>query len=557
MNGRINWCALTVIAILLGLTKSAFAESIPDAGGVRKQMEQELAAPVPRDTIPDLPKPPVKKKPKKKTSEKVTVQHFRLVGNTAVPESEIQGAIQSYLNRPLTFEELQAVPTLIMEIYQKAGWMARAYLPKQEIINGEVKIEIVEAIFGETYIEVAPSWIHFPRIKKTVVQDQKTGSLLNLNTIDQGLLLANDLPGINVRGMFQEGAKAGETDLVLQVVADPPLKGAITMDNMGLGLTGKSRTGLNFKLNSVIETGDELKVHAIHSRGSDWGYLEASVPVAHRGLRVGLNGSWMHYRLLAPEFVALQAKGKSESMGADIIFPLQRSPKSNINFKFSGSQAYFHNQASGSVTTHYAIKRYILGLQAETQDSVGYQGVNQASITLTRGLVDLTGSPNQAADAETARTAGWFTKMCYEVSREQYFSEKWSVFLTGYVQQATKNLDSAEKLYLGGNSGMRAYAINVVSGAAGENLNAELRWRAHRNLLVQVFYDWAHLQVNRYHYTDAASPNHYHLQGAGLSIGWNHPSGIGMKAIFAHRVGDGTNTLSSRDRVWVNVGAQF
>ena len=48
---------------------------------------------------------------------------------------------------------MQAAAAAVAETYRAAGWVVRAYLPQQDIQDGIVTLQIVEAVFGSVKLE--------------------------------------------------------------------------------------------------------------------------------------------------------------------------------------------------------------------------------------------------------------------------------------------------------------------------------------------------------------------------------------------------------------------
>ncbi|NCW64090.1 MAG: ShlB/FhaC/HecB family hemolysin secretion/activation protein, partial [Betaproteobacteria bacterium] len=80
--------------------------------------------------------------------------------------------------------------------------------------------------------------------------------------------------------------------------------------------------------------------------------------------------------------------------------------------------------------------------------------INRFDVSIVAGDVDLGGSPNKSSDASGANTQGNFTKLTMNYSREQYIDADWSVYGRVNAQWSDQNLDSSEKIYLGGPNGV-------------------------------------------------------------------------------------------------------
>jgi hemolysin activation/secretion protein len=208
-----------------------------------------------------------------------------------------------------------------------------------------------------------------------------------------------------------------------------------------------------------------------------------------------------------------------------------------------------------------------VGLYGNRFDRFHGGGATNAGVSLVSGRVDLTGSPNEAADAATTRTAGGFVKALYSISRLQVLTPRLSLFASLNGQVANENLDSSDKFYLGGSQGVRAYPEDEAGGAEGTLASLELRAQLPRNLSLTGFYDWGRVRVNADNdFAGAAELNRLELEGVGVSIGWVARSGLELKATLAQRIGDNPNPTSTgqdqdgsltKNRIWLQVSMPF
>ena len=555
-----------VAATLVALAPHAQAQTPPDAGALRQQIEREQSTRLPRKTAPEVPAAPVPMRPVIGIS--VTVREFRFAGNTLISAKQLAPVVAAYLNRPLDFAQLQAAASAVASAYHEAGWIVRAYLPAQDIDDGIITIQIVEAVFGKLRLDYklslegkAQARVGMDQVERMFGAQQKSGVVLNTDVIDRALLLADDLPGITVVGSLAEGTNEGETDLVLKLGAEPLLVGDAGLDNTGSRSTGANRVTANLSFNSPLGFGDLVSSSVIHTQGSDYLRLGATFPLGSNGWRIGANASGMSYKLIAPEFLALNGKGTSATYGLEASYPIIRARLKNLYFNAAADSKTFDNESAGATTTRYTVDSTTFGLTGNLFDNLAGGGANSASLSFTQGRLDLDGSANQAADAATTRSAGSFSKLRYAATRQQVITDSVSLFgsLTGQV--ASKNLDSSEKFYLGGSSGVRAYPASEGGGAEGALLTLELRWRLPEGFNLTAFQDSGSVTVNRNNdYTGAASPKVIALRGSGLSLAGQSSSGLNLKLTWARRQGRNPNSTASGndqdgshviDRLWL------
>lgn len=533
-----GWLVLAACAV-------AQAQTVPDAGSLLMQMERGRVGVLPKPVAPEVAAPP---QPMQALpgARQITVKSFVFAGNTLLASEQLASAVAPFLDRPLDFSELKKAAVAVAEAYRREGWVVRSYLPSQDITEGIVTIQIVEAVFGGVHFEGRePRRIARETVRRIITQQQPKGAALNADAIDRALLLAQDLPGVLVVGSLGEGKASGETALSVKVTDKLIVLGDASIDNTGSRSTGVERANGNVTIASLRGWGEQLTANLTNTQGSNYARLGLTFPLGYDGWRIGLNASAMRYKLVAPEFLALMGHGSSSTQGLEASYPLVRSRMQNVYLAFNVDRKRFDNESGGLTTTHYQIDTFSAALNTNRIDKVGGGGSNNASVTLVCGRVDLDDSPNAQADAQTTRTAGNYTKLRYAVSRQQVISDtvSFSASLSGQV--ASKNLDSSEKFYLGGPSGVRAYPASEAGGSEGQLLNLELRTRLPANFNLSGFYDWGQVQVNRdNNYTGAAARNELLLSGLGLALAWQGNSGANAKLTWARRIGSNPNPTS-------------
>jgi hemolysin activation/secretion protein len=443
----------------------------------------------------------------------------------------------------------------------------RAYIPKQEIDGATVNIQIVEAKYGATRIEGETTRTSEGRLKRMVERQQKTAAPLNADAVDRSLLLINDLPGVSATGRLAVGVSQAETDLVLDVIDGPLVNGGLTLDNAGSRFTGEARIVANASLNSRLGIGDRADALLLHSEGNDYVSLAYSLPVGVAGWRVGANASHLDYDIITREFRALDAHGASNTIGLESSYPILRSRLTNLYFTLSADDNRFENMSGGVTTTDYEVRSATAGVYGNRYDKFMGGGASTASVLLTQGDVNLSGSPNQLADSLTTRTDGSFRKVNMTLSRLQVINGSLSLFGSVTGQAASKNLDSSEKIYLGGSQGVRAYPEDEAGGSEGMVANLEARTPITQSITLTSFVDWGRVRVNKDNEIAGAVPeNSLTLKGAGVSVGWAASFGLNVKGTYARRIGDNPNPTSNGDdqdgtlkknRVWLQASMSF
>ena len=545
-----------IFAALQALVLSAaWAQVVPTDGGVLRQqldpphvpalpaVQPRLAAPAAPASVPAA-------------GPRFTIRAFAFSGEHRLPESALAAAVAPWVGREVGMADLQAAVQAVSEAYRQAGWLARADLPPQDVTAGVVHVRVTEARFAGAVVEGAPTKrLQAGQAVAIVAAAQPEGEAVNLDALDRALLLVNDLPGASATLTLRAGRRDGDTEAVLALADTSRWTGSAGIDNEGARATGAVRETLLLAADSPTGHGELATLQASHSQGSDYLRVAWDMPAGAAGWRVGVNASALHYRVVAPELRAIGAQGPSESAGLQATAPLVRSRSENLYLQLAADHRHFRNEADGQVASNYDIDALTASIDGNRLDDWLGGGVCTASAQLVVGDVELLGSPNQAADAATAHVAGAYARVHAAAGRRQRLPGGFALVVNAQGQWAGRNLDGAEKFYLGGANGVRAYPANEAGGSRGELLSVELQ-RAFGGALpttVAAFADAGHVTVDaRHRYPGAPALNAYTLKGGGLWVASSLPgrlSNAQVRVTWAHRFGGNpAATAAGRDQ---------
>ncbi len=569
---RLKTAAAVAMGPLAALPLLALAA--PDAGSVLQQLEARPggALVAPQLKTPQAPTPPAADA----GGSVVRVNDFRLEGQTLLPADTLQAALAGFKGRDLSLTQLQEAAWVLVQTFRSAGWLVHAVVPPQEIEGGIVTLRIIEARLGQVRIEFPPGRLPRERIEAMVRAHLPAGQPVHLQQVDRLLLLLDDLPGISANAAFSQGTVAGSTDVRLTLGQDEVVQVSFTTDNFGSVSTGRDRLSASLVLNNPLGLGDALQLQGVRSQGAAYGRLAWTLPVGLQGWRTGLHATRMHYQLVG-SLAPLQAQGSAHSWGLNLTAPLVRQPEHNLSAQFTTEHKQFNNlSASAPDTTPVTVSHYRLdvlraSLTGNWLDQLFTSGQNTLSLQGSAGEVDLGRSPHAPADASAANTAGSFGKANLNYQREQSLGVRTSAYLQAGVQWANRNLDSSERIYLGGAGGVRAYPSNEAGGSSGAIATLGLRQRLGAAWRLNAFVDWGRVHVYRNNAAangSALSPlNVQNLQGAGLGLVWRGPQGHEISATWSRRLGSnpaahpntGTDSDGTRrlDRVWLSAALNF
>jgi hemolysin activation/secretion protein len=131
------------------------------------------------------------------------------------------------------------------------------------------------------------------------------------------------------------------------------------------------------------------------------------------------------------------------------------------------------------------------------------------------------------------------------INNTQFFNETFSSVIKFNGQLSNSNLDSSQKFYLGGATGVRAYPASEGGGSEGFLMNLELHKQLPANFSFLGFYDYGFAKQ----YVDdgnvfATGRNSFNMKGYGASVKWNGELGKirpTLSLIWSRRIGENPN----------------
>ena len=537
---------------------TAQAQTVPDAGRILQETRPAERAPavtLPPIQAPRQSGPIAPSMPPAGTDMRVTVSRFNFVGNHALSEAELDTVVAPWTGRSLTFGDLIEAVEAVEALYKSKGYfLAQGSLPPQKIRDGAVDILMSEGLLASTRLEgeslVAPD-VLYAYLDKLPKQQA-----LQLPQLERQILLINELAGGQASLDLQAGEASGTTDIVLTLKPDEMLSGRVELNNHGAPSTGEKRLGLTVNGASPFHLGERISFNAITSEQSllNSYNLRGELPLGSDGWKVQASASRAEYSL-GGDFKDLKASGTADSLRLGVSYPLLRSRTSNLKlsldtddstlvdrFKAAGNELQKHSQ--GLITT----------LSWDMTDELLGGGQSRADLAFKSGRLHL-GEDARAADA--LGTRGRFSKTNLTLSRTQTLSPDWSLQANLLHQRAGNNLDSSEKMSLGGPATLPGYANGEGSGDSGTHLKLSLRLQATPEISFTGFLDEARLTL-AHNPLPAAGRNHKRLSDIGITTDWQLDPNVQASLIVAWAGREKPNPADNdKPRLWLTLGYQW
>lgn len=548
---------LALLAAFPPLVAAQAGPAIPGAGNILQQV-QPVTPPARSSTGTDLTinrEADIKLPP----GAPFMVNTIQITGNKKISTETLHALVADGEGKNLTLVQLGALAARITEYYRSQGYpLARAIIPAQTIRAGIVEIQIIVARYGKISLNNR-SRVSDPLLQATLSQLQ-IGEDIQQQGLDKTLLLLSDIPGVLVNAKLKPGDAVGTSDLEVNTLSGPAVSGNIGLDNYGNRFTGKPRISgsvniidpLNLKFSNV------LSLSALSSGGDlNYGRLAYESVVNGQGSRLGGSYSMLRYRLgnsLAP----LNGNGTAQVASLFAKHPFVRGRDANLYGQIQYDKLQLRDRIDIlSTKTDRHLDNWTLSLTGDAQDALLSGGVNTWNLGWTAGRVGFANTTAQLLDADTAATQGGFSKLNANFARYQSLGPKDGLYLAFDGQLASTNLDSSQKMSVGGPNSVRAYDAGAVSGDNGYFVSAEYRHSLGQGWQAVAFVDSASVTINKNTWT--ASENTASLNGVGLGLNWTGPDQWNARAYVAKPIGSMPVTAGTEKsaRVWLETRKGF
>ncbi|MDB5454094.1 MAG: Polypeptide-transport-associated domain protein ShlB-type [Caulobacteraceae bacterium] len=548
--------SLLTAAVLAAVAQDAMAQPAVGAGA---QIQQIPPAPAQPNRIPDIRvedgRPAQESGP---SGPRIVVRSLHLTGETWFTEAELIAAADFRPGSELDLAGLRALAGRISDFYNRNGYLvAHAYLPAQDVSNGEVTIAIIEGRYGK--VTVHNSAKLSGDLARAALRGLNAGDVVAAAPLNRRLLLLSDLPGVDVRSTLSPGEGVGTSDLLVDIEPGRPISGSLEADNAGSRYTGYYRGGATVNFNEPTGHGDVASLRVLSS-GRGLNYARGAYQLHVDRATVGVSYAHLDYRL-GREFKALKASGSEDIASVFGSYPLVRSRDNNLYALVDLDLRRFKDKVGATAsTTEKSARVATVGLAGDSHDRLWGGGWNAYSANWSFGELNIKTPLVRAIDAATARTDGSYNKLSLQASRLQAVAGPLSFYALARGQIASKNLDSSEKMELGGAYGVRAYPEGEAYGDQGYLLTVEARLALNAlsgplggQAQAIVFADQGSVLTNKSPW--AAGSNRRTLSAAGVGLTWADGRGLMVKASYAFKLGDqpATSAPDRSGRAWVQL----
>ncbi|ECC3555055.1 ShlB/FhaC/HecB family hemolysin secretion/activation protein [Salmonella enterica subsp. salamae] len=477
----------------------------------------------------------------------------------------IKRKIKSFLNKEISFQQLQKLTLDITELYRENGaLLTRVIIPQQDFYDGKVILTVIPGALDEIVINNR-SRINNDLIKSQIPKGLKFSDVIKKDDVDRYALLLNEIPGTSTQLHLFPGNNPGTTSIKLDIDETNRYSGMIMLDNYGNRTISRERFIAESGVYSLAGLGDWLGLGLVASKGKGW---VSSLSIDYSWLsgfdasRLGIGYNRLDYKYY---FLDNTFYGYSDTVNFQISQPVIRN---------SSSFATAYTAISYSrMVDKYPWLFSVYGPSAEKtvskwttgfflRGNFGRVGILGANLELVNGEVDYL---NKAAEfwngADLRRTGGYFYQLNSQIEHILEMNARYIVRNSVTGMYSNKNIDSSQKFSAGGPLAVRGFDADEVMLDTGMTWKGEITRYvsvpAIENIAISGFYEYGYGKVNRKNKT-ASGESLTHNNTVGISsvgVGINIPSkSLGDYSLsWSHQMKKNIQLeTSDKNRIWLS-----
>lgn len=514
----------TMIAALIQLSLAGLVRAEASVGDVQRNIEQNRFDQLPGGSMEKPAAAPAQGEMTRTTIAKLV--RVQVEGELA--RKQIQDYFGTQLGKPVTVAQLDQFNSWVWEIMRRSGYLA--YVSTSQQVEGDGSVLVIKVLQPtvRTLRVAAENESVSRRYEKLLISRFSDvvlpGKPLDLQYLENRIASANfDLP-IDIHASIQQ-SDPGRVDLVLHVKEVPPALGKFAGGFMQGNNYGLRQYGRAQMLGALAIGGftpfSELTLTGLASDGIGFTRAEYEFPTEMLAGKIRLWGSYTESRSVLDQ--TTDTRGRTSEYGASLTNVIATTR--DAIFK-SRLELMTRNTTSSLVLGGVQLEqlrddkaRLVLAADndALSLDHFRYE------LSLTSGRYSTMGSYNKQ-------------ELSGQVERSLSDDGKWIGSVRFHGQLASTNLDSYDKISLGGVNGVRAYSTDDGVGDEGVVISLDLIKHFGINQYVGVFYDAGVVRPNRNAVAGAFNDS-YSLQGAGLEFGGSIYKGLSYSLSVAKGLG--------------------
>ncbi|MEQ9622317.1 ShlB/FhaC/HecB family hemolysin secretion/activation protein [Coleofasciculus chthonoplastes] len=499
-------------------------QTIPNPTDLSPPLPQEtpLSPPQPNLQLPTTPQPP---QIPSLSPELFRINQIEVLGSTVL-QSEITELTQTYHNQDVTFETLLELRQRITQLYIQQGYVTSgAFLPKQDISDGMIQIQVVEGEIEQIQIQglnhLKPGYVR-RRLELA------TDTPFNRNRLEDALQLLQLDPLLNhINAELIAGSGSGKNILLLDLQETPSFHAGVSGANNQSPSIGSEQANLFMSHDNLFGFGDRVAAEYGFTEGLDSYRFNYGIPINARDGKISFSYSNSNSRILEVGFEDLGIRSESRTLSVNFRQPIVRSRFTElalgVSVDWRRSQSFLLNDIPFSFSQgpeDGESKVTVLRIFQEWSDRTPNR-ILAARSQFSLGLDAFDATINNTG------TDGRFFSWLGQFQWVQRLSPKTVLLAEINTQLTPDSLLSLERFGIGGGDSIRGYRQNqqVTDNGIWGSLEVRIPLTSNPNQLQLVpFFDIGTAWNNQ---DDHPNPNT--IASLGLGLNWRINSDLDLR----------------------------
>ncbi|AXD45938.1 ShlB/FhaC/HecB family hemolysin secretion/activation protein [Salmonella enterica] len=429
----------------------------------RQREELERAVPVTRPSRPGLSVPA--------SGTCFTVSSIVLEGATLIDDRRQHRLLAPWLNQCLDMQRIHQLSNAVSDWYISRGYItSRAFLTEQNLRSGRLHLAVMEGRIEKFRMDGVPERtlkMTFPGLE---------GRILNLRDIEQGMEQINRTRSTPVQIEILPADRPGWSVVHLTATPEFPLSSSVSFDNSGQKSTGVGQINAGLTGNNLLGLADSWFVSG--GRSSAFSDSKDAQNFA-AGFSVPYGYSLLDYSYSRNSYLstidyrgyAWRSRGDSETHRVNLSHVLFRNGNIKTGVSLGLNHRINHNWLDDVLleSSSRKLTSLLFGLNHTRKMSGGVATFNP---TFSRGMPWLGAESDGSKNGELPKAQ--FRKWSFNASFQRPVADNLWWLLSAYGQWSPDRLYGAEQLSIGGESSVRGFKEQYISGNNGGYLRNEL-----------------------------------------------------------------------------------
>lgn len=187
------------------------------------------------------------------TKDRFTIREYRVLGNTALPATDIEALLYPQLGGDKSIDDVEAMRQALEKLYKDQGFGAvYVDIPEQTIEEGIVRLKVTEGRLDRLRITGARYFANGAIRSRLAAAE--TGTVVNLSELQAQFAQVNSQSRDRlITPVLKAGRSPGTVDIELKVQDSLPFHGSVEVNDRYSANTTKTRASVNLSYDNLFQ----------------------------------------------------------------------------------------------------------------------------------------------------------------------------------------------------------------------------------------------------------------------------------------------------------------